>query len=178
MLGGAGGVVAGVEDVDALDWGLGAEGGGPAEGDGVAGDGVDFQDGEADGGLASLAGDEGGLGGEGGRAQGVAGQEVDRVRGVGEVGGQQGVGDVDVEGGQERGKAVDHVGGGAGGQAGWSAWATSGWWWWGGCWSGRSRGRAWSLRNGGSKAGQGGDDDGSGELHFRMFESVWGEVNY
>ena len=47
---------------------------------------------EADGELGALARDEGGLAGEGVAAQGDAGQPVDAVAGVGEVGGEEGVG--------------------------------------------------------------------------------------
>lgn len=50
--------VRGLENVDSLDRGLGTQGGSPAESNGVTGDGVDVQNGESDGGLASLAADE------------------------------------------------------------------------------------------------------------------------
>lgn len=169
--GGGGVEVRGLEDVDALDGGLGTEVSGPSEGNGVTGDGVDVEDGEANGRLSPLTGDECLLGGECGRAEWNAGQEVDRVRGVSEVGSQQGVGDVDVEGGQERGEAADQVAGRGAGQAGdWCAWSTR--WCCGGGGPCRSTCSA-SLGNGGRKAGQGRDNDGAGgELHFGCLKGL------
>jgi hypothetical protein len=164
--GGGGVQVGGLEDVDTLD-GRSAEAGGPAEGNGVTGDGVDVQDGESDGALRSLAADEGVFGGECGGAKRVASQEVDRVRGVGEVGRQQCLGHVDVEVGQEGREAAHELARGGAGQAVyWWAWRTCWWWWWPGG-RGRGRGRGAWLRHGGRKAGQGRDDNGAGEeLHF------------
>jgi hypothetical protein len=63
-------LVGGLEDVDALDGCEAlAERGRPAKSDGVAGDGVDGEDIEADGWLGALAGDEGGFAGEGSAAE-------------------------------------------------------------------------------------------------------------
>ncbi len=103
--------VARIDDIDTLDR-ASAQQRSPAEGDDLAGDSVDAVDLEADGGLRALAGLEGGLAGEGDRAGGVSGQEVDRVGGVGEVAGEEGLG---VSGGvcrQELAEAVDEIAGG------------------------------------------------------------------
>ena len=70
-------LVGGLQDVDALDGGEAlSEGCSPAESDGVAGDGLNGEDGEANGRLATLASLEGGLAGEGGAAEGIWSKSV------------------------------------------------------------------------------------------------------
>lgn len=98
-----------LEDVDALDGRLGTQVGGPPERDGVTGDGVDVEDREADGRLGALPADEGLFRWERRAAEWDPREEVDRVRGVAEVGGEEFVGDVDVEGCEERGESCYEV---------------------------------------------------------------------
>jgi hypothetical protein len=61
-----------LQDVDTLDaWGTGAESCAPSKSDGVAGDGFDGENLEANGRLATLTSLEGGLAGEGDAADGI-----------------------------------------------------------------------------------------------------------
>jgi len=110
--------VARVDDVDAPDCSAAAQRRSPAERNGLAGNGVDGQDVEANGGQGFLALLEGEFGGEGDGAEGASGEPVDRVGPVGEVVGEEGFGGIIVKGGQERGEAVDEVGCGGVGEAG------------------------------------------------------------
>lgn len=103
-------VLANVEHVDALGTAglVGTNLRQPAErNDGglvvFARNGVDAQDLEADRGLGSLASNEGLAVGKGDAVERLAGEEVDRRRGVSELGGREDVvGGIDVEGGEER----------------------------------------------------------------------------
>ena len=103
--------VASNESVDTLSRELlGAHSRSPAERNLSAG--VDeVVNGEANGELGALAGDEGGLAAECVAAQWDAGQPVDAVAGVGEIGGEEGVGRGVGVGAEERAVAVGQVGG-------------------------------------------------------------------
>lgn len=109
--------VGGGEHVDALDGPLlETDGRNPSEGRLVAAEN-DLADGEADGWLGALAGDEGRERAEGVAAERDTGEPVDAVGGVGEVAGEEGVGGRVGVRGQEGGVAIDEVGSGCVGQA-------------------------------------------------------------
>lgn len=152
-------LVGGGEHVNALDGPLlQANSGGPSESNLSAGL-HDLSDGEADGGLGTLASLEGSLGGEGVATERDASQPVDAVGGISEVAGQDSLCSGVGVGGQEGSVAIDEVSSSGAVKAG-GSWCN---------WCGSSRRTSWALgMSGGDDGRSGGQHKGRGleELHF------------